>query len=128
MANPNIVQVSRILANTVSMSVTTTANPFATPVVNNPASSGKVYKVNTIILANIDGTNNVDATLKMFSQDDLDGTGTAFLSEVTVPINATLVALDKNSAIYVKENQSIGVTSSIASGISVTASWEEISE
>ena len=61
------------------MSVTTTANPFATPVVNNPASSGKVYKVNTIILANIDGTNNVDATLKMFSQDDLDGTGTALL-------------------------------------------------
>jgi len=128
MANPNIVQVSRILANTVSMSVTTTANPFATPVVNNPASSGKVYKVNTIILANIDGTNNVDATLKLFSQDDLGGTGTSFLSEVTVPINATLVALDKNSAIYVKEDQSIGITSSIASGISVTASWEEISE
>ena len=128
MANPNIVQVGRILANNVTMTVSTTSDPFATAVINNPASSGKVYKVNTIILANIDGSNNVDATLRLYAEDDLGGTGTSFLSTVTVPINATLVALDKNSTIYVKENQSIGVTSSIASGISVIASWEEISE
>ena len=128
MANPNIVQVGRILANNVTMTVSTTADPFATAVVNNPAGSGKVYKINTIILSNIDGSNNVDATLKLFAEDDLGGTGVAFLSEVTVPIKATLVAVDRNSTIYLKENQSIGVTASEADDLSVTASWEEISE
>ena len=59
MANPNIVSVARILANTVTGSFTTSNTVFHT----NPASSGAVHKINTVIVANVDGTANADFDL-----------------------------------------------------------------
>ena len=48
MANPNIVGVATILGNTSTNLISSTADPFATALVNNAASSGKVYKINSI--------------------------------------------------------------------------------
>lgn len=126
MANPNIVNVTAIYGNTSSTLISSTADPFATALVNNVAASGKVYKLNTIIAANIDGSNNYDITIKIFSQDDLGGTGTAIVSTVTVPADGSIVILDKNSSIYLLEDKSIGATAGTASKIVVTCSWEEI--
>jgi len=127
MANPNIVNVTTIYGNTSSNLVTSTADPFATALINNAASSGKVYKVNSIVVANIDGTSNVDVTIKIFSQDDLGGTGTALVSTITVPADASLIVTDKTTSFYLLEDKSVGVTASIANDLVVTCSWEEIS-
>jgi hypothetical protein len=127
MANPNIVNVTTIYGNTSSNLVTSTADPFATALINNAASSGKVYKVNSIVVANIDGTANVDVTIKIFSQDDLGGTGTALVSTITVPADASLIVTDKTTSFYLLEDKSVGVTASIANDLVVTCSWEEIS-
>lgn len=127
MANPNIVNVTDIKGNTSSISLTTTADPFATALVNNPVSSNKIYKVNTIIIANKDGTNARDVTVKLYSQDDLGGTGTEIASTVTIPADASLVLIDKNSSIYLLEDKSIGATAAVANTIVITCSWEEIS-
>lgn len=126
MANPNIVNVTTILGNTSSLLISSTADPFATALVNNAASSGKVYKLNTIIAANVDGSNNYDITIKIFSEDDLGGTGTAIASTLTVPADGSVVILDKNSSIYLLEDKSIGATAGTANKIVVTCSWEEI--
>ena len=64
MANPNIVDVSTILANNSFFLVSSTADPFTTALVNNPASSGKVYKVNTLIATNVDTANSRVVTIK----------------------------------------------------------------
>ena len=127
MANPNIVNVTTIYGNTSSNLVTSTADPFATALINNAASSGKVYKVNSIVVANIDGTANVDVTIKIFSQDDLGGTGTAIASTITVPADASLIVTDKTTSFYLLEDKSVGVTASVANDLVVTCSWEEIS-
>jgi hypothetical protein len=126
MANPNIVNVTTILGNTSSTLISSNANPFATALVNNAVSSNKVYKVNTIIVANVDGTNAAEITISIFSQDDLGGTARAIASTITVPADATLVVVDKNSSFYLLEDQSIGVTASAANDLVVTCSWEEI--
>lgn len=126
MANPNILQAATVLGNTSSNLISSTADPFATALINNAASSGKVYKVNTIIAANVDGSNNYDITIKIFSQDDLSGTGTAIASTVTVPADASVVIIDKNSSFYLLEDRSIGATAGTANKIVVTCSWEEI--
>jgi hypothetical protein len=94
--------------------------------VNNAASSGKVYKINSIIVANVDGTSAADITINVYSQDDLGGTAYALASTVSVPADATLVVIDKNTSIYLKEDQSIGATAATASDLVVIASWEEI--
>lgn len=123
MANPNIVNVAAIYGNNSSTSLSTTN---ATAIVNNPASSGKVFKVNMIVVANVDGTSAADITINKYSQDDLGGTAFAIASTISVPADASLIVVDKTTAIYLKEDESIGATAGAANDLVVTASWEEI--
>jgi hypothetical protein len=125
-ANPNILQASTVLGNTSTLLISSTADPFATALVNNAASSGKVYKINSIVVANVDGSTAASITIKIFSQDDLGGTGTAIASTITVPVDATLVVTDKTTSFYLLEDKSIGATASAANDLVVTCSWEEI--
>jgi hypothetical protein len=126
MANPNIVNVTTIYGNTSTFLISSTADPFATALVNNPAASGKVYKINSIVAANVDGSAAADITIKIFSQDDLGGTGTAIASTVSVPADASLIVTDKTTSFYLLEDKSIGATASVANDFVVTCSWEEI--
>lgn len=126
MANPNIVNVTTIYGNTSSTLISSTANPFATALVNNAAASGKVYKINSIVVANVDGSSAADITIKIFSQDDLGGTGTEIASTISVPADATLIVTDKSTSFYLLEDKSIGATASAANDLVVTCSWEEI--
>jgi hypothetical protein len=127
MANPNIVNVTSILGNTSTNLISSTANPFATALVNNAAASGKVYKINSIVVSNVDGSVAADITIKIFSQDDLGGTGTEIVSTVSVPADASLIVTDKTTTFYLLEDKSIGATASAANDLVVTCSWEEIS-
>ena len=127
MANPNILNVTTILGNTSTTLISSTADPFATALVDNAASSGKVYKINSIVAANVDGSSACDITIKIFSEDALGGTGTAIASTISVPADATLIITDKTTAFYLLEDRSIGATASAANDIVVTISWEEIS-
>ena len=126
MANPNIVNVTSILGNTSSNLISSTDDPFATALVTNAASSGKVYKINSIVVANVDGSAAADITIKIFPNDDLTGTGTAIASTISVPADASLVVIDKTTSFYLLEDQSIGATASAANDLVVTVSWEEI--
>ena len=123
MANPNIVSVSAIYGENSLTSLSTTS---ATSIVSNAASSGKVYKINSLIVANVDGASAADITINVYSQAALGGTAYALASTVAVPADATLVVIDKNTSIYLKENQSIGATAGTANDLVVVASWEEI--
>lgn len=124
MAAPNIVQVSTIYAKTNTANLTTNT---ATMVVNNPASSGKVFKINTIIVSNANNSNSHVVTIGYYNQDDLGGTQTEVIKDVTVPNNATVIITDKNSTLYLEEDRSLGATANIANNIKVICSFEEIS-
>ena len=123
MANPNIVNVAAIYGNSSSTSLTTTS---ATSLVSNAASSGKVFKINSIVVANVDGTSAADITINVYSQAALGGTAYPIASTISVPADATLIVTDKTTSFYLLENQSIGATAGSASDLVVTASWEEI--
>lgn len=79
-----------------------------------------------ITVANVDGSAAADITINKYSQDDLGGTAFAIVSTVSVPADATLIVLDKTTALYLKEDESIGAIAGTASDLVVTASWEEI--
>jgi hypothetical protein len=123
MANPNIVNVAAIYGNSSQTSLTTTS---ATSLVSNAASSGKVFKINSIVVANVDGTNAADITINIYSAAALGGTAFPIASTISVPADATLIVTDKTTSFYLLENQSIGATAGTASDLVVTASWEEI--
>ncbi len=124
MAAPNIVNVATITGKSAVVNLSTTN---ATAVVSNAASSGKVFKVNSILISNVDGSVAADITLSYYSEDDIGGTATELLKTVSVPQDSTLVAFDKNTAFYLEEDKSIGATASAANDLKVFVSYEEIS-
>ena len=124
MANPNIVNVTSILGENASVSLTSTS---ATSIVSNASASGKVLKINTLIVSNVDGTNACDITINKYSAAALGGSAFAIASTVSVPADASLIVIDKTTSIYLKENESIGATAGTANDLIVTCSWEEIS-
>ena len=124
MSAPNIVNVTTITGKTNVVSLTTTS---ATLVVENPVSSNKVFKINSLVVSNVDGTNAADITVSLYSEDNIGGTATEIVSTVSVPADASLVVIDKNTSIYLEEDKSIGATAGSASDLKVVCSYEEIS-
>jgi hypothetical protein len=124
MANPNIVNVTAIYGKTAVTDLTTTN---ATLVVENPASSGKVFKINSLVVSNVDGSAAADITISLYSEDNIGGTATQICSTVAVPADASLVVIDKTTGIYLEEDKSIGATASAANDLKVVCSYEEIS-
>ena len=131
MANPNIAGTS-----TTIYGVTTYLTPSAVTAVvllPNAASSGTVMKINQIVAANVNGSAAVNTTVSIYtngavSQGNAPSGGTAFpiASVVSVPQNASLIVVDKTSALYLMEGSSITVTSGTASGITYSISYELI--
>lgn len=131
MANPNIANASSILGVTTYL---TPAVNTAVVLLNNTASSNKVFKINQIVAANVDGSAAYSTTVSIYSngavsQGSAPSGGTAYpiASTVSIPANSSLVVADKTTAIYLMEGQSITVTSSTASKITYTISYEDIS-
>ena len=124
MAAPNIVNVSTITGITSKVALSSTSQ---TTLVSNAASSNKVFKINMIQVANVDGANACDVTVDVHSADSGGGTAYSLVSTISVPADASLVALDKNTAIYLEENTSITATAGTANDLEVIVSYEEIS-
>ena len=124
MANPNIVSVASIYGKTV---YDTDIAASAASLVSNAASSGKIYKINSLIISNIDGTNPADITVTL--RNAAGGTTYSTLANtVAVPADATLIIVSKDTSIYLEEDMSLYVLASAAGDLSATCSYEEISE
>ena len=124
MAAPNIVDVSTITGKSATIALSTTSQ---TTLVSNAASSGKVFKINMIQVANVDGSNACDVTVDVHSAASGGGTAYSLVSTISVPADASLVVVDKATAIYLEEDKSITATAGTANDLEVIISYEEIS-
>jgi hypothetical protein len=130
MANPNIVAVTAIYGTTTYYTPTGTT---AVVLLQNAAASGTVMKINQIVAANTTAS-AANATVAIYTngavaQGSAPSGGTAYpvISAVSVPANASLIAVDKTTAIYLMEGTSISITSGTASALTYTISYELIS-
>ena len=124
MANPNIVSVASIYGKTAYVNnIGTTAGSL----VINSTSTGKIFKINSLIIANIDGTNSADitVTLRNAAGSTIHST---IASTVAVPADATLIVISKDTSIYLEENMALYVQASATGDLAATCSYEEISE
>lgn len=131
MAAPNIASLTTITGKTTYL---TPGGTSAVVLLPNAASSNKVFKINQIVAANVDGTNAVDCTVSIYTngavaQGSAPSGGTAFpiASTVSVPADASLIVVDKTTQLYLEEGTSIIVTSGTASKITYSVSYEELS-
>ena len=121
MAAPNLVNVSTITAKSVQAALTTT---LTTEILANSAASGKVFKVNNILVANIDGTNAADASVFITKSG---GSPVAIASTIATPADSTLVVVDKNTSIYLEEGDNIEAGASADNDLVITINYEELS-
>ena len=117
MANPNIVNVSSILGKTDTFALTTTSANLVT------ATANTVFKINSILVTNIDGTSAADVTI---SFNDLTNTR-SIASTISVPADATLSVIDKTNSFYLEENEVITGLASANSDLVCLISYEIIS-
>ena len=129
MANPNIVNVTSIYGGNASWNLSNTLTATLLTV-----SADLIVKVNSIIVANVDGTN--DATLNLY----IDGVGTTvtgvtgtslataiYLAKtVNVPADDILVVIDK--PIYLMEADILKGGASAASDLDLFMSYEVIND
>lgn len=101
MAAPNIVNITSIIGNTATLNV----NTVAANIIANPASSGAVYKLNTLTIANVDNANTYNVTASLLR----GGINNFLAANVAIPYNATLVLLSKDTSIYLAEGDAISI-------------------
>ena len=128
MANPNIVNVTSILGGNAGWNLSATPTDTLMTV-----GSGVIVKLNSITVANVDGTNAADVSIFI---DGL-GTGTTGVTTtgadatvyiaktISVPADATLVLLD--TPIYMMEGDILKGGASAASDLDLLVSYEVIS-
>ena len=129
MANPNLINVSSVLAANAGFNLTATATATLITV-----SADKLVKINRVTVANVDGTNS--ATFDLF----VDGMGTGstggattgadatvYLAKtVAVPADTTLVILD--TPIYLMEGDILKGGASAASDLDLFVSYEVLDD
>ena len=118
MATPNIVNVATINAKNAAGAITTSR----ASAVDVPAE--KVAKINTILIANIDGTNAADVTIEV--SIDNGSNYVAIASTISIPADATLSFLE--NPIYLDETDILAVTASANSDLTYFVSYEEITD
>ena len=124
MANPNAVNTTEVYGNNALVVPLTSA----TVVANNPASSGKLLKINTVMASNVSTTGTSLITLNVYSADDLGGTAYSISKNIVIPDNASVVLIDSDSSLYLKEDESLGAIASGNTDVNLIASWDEISD
>ena len=120
MANPNLVAVTSIYGKSIQGALTTTV-----PTDLLTCAADKLLKINTIIIANIDGTNAATVTMGIIKSG---GSVVLFASTISVPADATLVLIDKNSSFYLQEGDLIEGGAGAASDLTYTISYEELDD
>ena len=131
MANTNITAVTAIYGKTTYLTP-----QVATPVVllANAAGSANTCKINQIVASNIHSANAINASLWIYtngaqSQNSVPTSGVSHCvaNAISVPVNASLIIVDKTTAIYLEEGDSLILTASVNSDLEAVCSYEEIS-
>ena len=121
MAAPNVVNVSSIYGKTTGLALTSSSQDVLT------CAAEKLLKVNSIIVANVDGTGEDPVTVSWYNADNT--TAFKLANTVSVPADSTLVVLGKDAPIYLEEGDKIQANGTAASGyLEIIVSYEELDD
>ena len=118
MTAPNIAGLTTVTGKTALATVTTSASDL----VSNPAASNKVFKINSLMISNIDNSSSADIDVW------IERGGAAYIAhETPIAANETLTVLGKSRQIYLEEGDALRVSASANNDLQAICSYEEIS-
>lgn len=119
MTAPNLKAPIIITGRTARYAVTTSLGAA----LSNSAASSKVFKINSIFCANVDGVNIADISVSIY-----DGTTDRYIAKtISVPADATQVLSTKETYFYLEEGDSIRAVGSAVGDLEIVIGYEEIS-
>ena len=124
MANPNIVNVTSIYGKVDGHALTTDAiSASGSNVIT--CGADQLYKINSIIVSNVDGTNTatIDVAVNLASDSRF-----YIAKSVNVPAATTLVVIGKDSPIYLEEGDELEARATVASDAELIVSYEIIND
>lgn len=116
MAAPNLINPTALTSKNGQFLLTTSDQA----VVANAAASGTVVKITSVYIANIHATDPQAVTVTLND----NGTGRILLNGGEVPVNCTLVVIDKEAPINLEENDSLLVKAGNANALNAIVSYE----
>jgi hypothetical protein len=119
MAAPNLKEPTTVIGKTEGYAVGTSL----AATLENAAASGKVFKVNSVYCANIDGSSAAEITLTYYN-----GTTDRHIARtITVPADATQVLVTRDAFIYLEEGDSLRAQANATGDLELVIGYEEIS-
>ena len=100
------------------------ANTSRTTMIDVPAETA--VRIDTILLANIDGSNAADVTVEI--SNDNGSTYFKIASTISVPADSTLVVVDKNTALYLEEGDNLEAGASANGDLVITVNFEILND
>lgn len=120
MANPNIVNVTSIYGKTAGQIVSTSP----TAIITNLNQSGKILKINSLYISNINGLASNDITVDIYKNQT---TAYRIAYTISVPNDSSIVIISKDAPLYLEENDSLRLTALTINYLEAVCSYEEIS-
>jgi hypothetical protein len=121
MATPNLLTNSSITPQTDLLDSITT--DFST-ITSNELNSNTVFKINSLTVTNIDGSNNADVTVKILRTTDSPNTEVYMAYTVVVPADASYVPINTENNIYLMEGDKIQCSASANGDLHAICSYE----
>ena len=118
MVAPNVYNTLSIFGKTDVLAVPATATAITTCATN------KLYKINSLVVANIDAANAADITVDLFRSS----VAYKIASTIAVPADSTLVIISKDMGFYLEEGDVLRVTASATLRLQAFCSYEIIDD
>jgi hypothetical protein len=117
MVAPNIGNFSYIYGNSNVLAVSNSA----TAIVTNSASSGQLYKIYSLSVANFT-SNPTGCTADLYRSS----TAYRLAGNINIPANSSMVLITKDNGIYLNEGDSLRLTASANTSLEAVCSFEVI--
>jgi hypothetical protein len=117
MANPNLAGISGIFGKSVA-----NTSILTSPTVVLTASSNRIYRINTLLISNVDSAN----TVRIGADIDTGTLQVKIIDNVDIPIGSAFTVIDKSVPIYLEEGNSLRVSSNLSNHVNVIVSYEDI--
>lgn len=125
MANPNIATASIIRGETSAISIP--ASSFGS-VVANASASGKVYKINLLMVSNVSNLGQTQVAKDVSARIDGLSSGPYYIAGlVAVPPDGTLILVGRENPLYLTEGCSISLSAESINSLHAICSYEVIS-
>jgi hypothetical protein len=116
MTIPNLLSLTQVYGKTTATNVGTAV----TVLLSNSLASGRSVKLNSMYIANIDNTTNSRITVDFYR----NSISIRLVDRMAIAPGDSLIAIDKNSSVYLEEGDSLRCYSDQVNLIHVTLSYE----